>query len=134
MRLVGQGSAVKPREVPVAFELSTASKSDLAHKLATLKRQNSSLREGLTNAPAKLSLMHGAVSVGGAAAGGLVDHFLPQVLTAAHTSTLVAGAAAALGYLWDMPEMVVFGSGMIGPAVRARVDTGLTDMAASKAK
>lgn len=118
----------------MAFELSTASKSDLAHKLATLKRQNSSLREGLTNAPAKLSLMHGAVSVGGAAAGGLVDHFLPQVLTAAHTSTLVAGAAAALGYLWDMPEMVVFGSGMIGPAVRARVDTGLTDMAASKAK
>lgn len=109
-------------------DLVPTSKSELAARLTQLQRRNSGLRNQLTGAPAKLALTHGVASVVGAAGGAVVDAYAPQFLSGAKTSTVVAVAVAGLGYLWDMPEGVVLGAGMIGPAVRERTTAMIATM------
>ncbi len=114
----------------MANEIGPVSKSELAQRLNSLKRSNSNLRSKLTDAPAKLSLMHGGVSILGAGGGAIVDAYVPQLFSGAKSSTVIAIGAATLGWIWDMPEGVVFGAGMIGPAVRAKADEMVAGMQA----
>ena len=102
----------------MANEIAELPKSELVKKYASALSATSRLRREVNNQPAKLAAIHSVAVLGGAASGAVVDHYAPSIMGKAPSVT-VGAACAALGWLvLDMPELVVFGSGMLAPHVR----------------